>query len=52
MNFSRDKEAKLIELVSRNPELFDLSNKDYKNIVLRDQIWKKIAYVLDGKTGE
>lgn len=49
--FSRDQEMKLIELVSTHRCLYDASHADYKNITIKDNIWKKIATEMEGKSG-
>lgn len=50
--FTRDEEMKLIELVSRYKCLYDASHADYKNIVIKDNIWRKIASQIEIKTGK
>lgn len=52
MSFSKDDEANLCELISGYPSLYDSSHNDYKDIILKDNIWKEIAISLgSGKTG-
>jgi len=52
MSFTHDDDAKLCELVSSYPQLYDLSHKDFKDIILKDNIWKEIATSLGKKTGK
>jgi len=53
MSFSKDDDAKLCELVSNYPSLYDYSHKDFKDIKLKETIWKEIATSLgNNKTGK
>jgi len=52
MSFTYDDDAKLCELVTSYPQLYDLSHKDFKDIILKDNIWKEIATSLGKKTGK
>jgi hypothetical protein len=50
--FTRDEEMKLVELVSNSRCLYDSSQKDYRDGVVKDNAWKEIASHMDGKSGE
>lgn len=52
MIFSRDDDAKLCELVSHRRSLYDHSHEDFKDIHMKDNIWKEIAESFIGKTGK
>lgn len=52
MNFSRDDESKLCELISNHPALYDHSLTDFKDATLKDNIWKEIASSFIEKTGK
>lgn len=52
MNFSRDDEAKLCELVSNHPSLYDYSDSNFKDIHMKDNIWREVATAFNGKTGK
>lgn len=38
----------LIELVRNHPEIYDLTNPDYKDTARTDNIWLEIAEIVDG----
>ncbi|KAL4125939.1 hypothetical protein QTP88_010176 [Uroleucon formosanum] len=41
--FSPSEDEILLQEIQKNPILFDLSDANYKNIVLKDRIWKEIS---------
>ncbi|CAI6353330.1 unnamed protein product [Macrosiphum euphorbiae] len=41
-----EEDSKLIELVSNHPCLFDLENKFYRNILVKENVWQQISDVL------
>lgn len=49
--FSPSEDEILLQEIQANPILFDLSDANYKNIVMKDSIWKKISLKI-GKTGK
>lgn len=51
MNFTRDEDEKLCELVANHPPLYDYSNSNFKDLILKDNTWKEIANSFSGKTG-
>lgn len=50
LNFSAEEEERLIEIVRKNTELFDLSDQKYRDATHKDNIWLDIANIL-GKPG-
>jgi len=52
MNFSRDDESKLCELILNHPILYDYGHMDFKDTTIKDNIWKEIASSFIGKTGK
>lgn len=51
MSFTRDEEAKLIESISFYNTLYDPSDKNYKDIIIRENIWTDIAAGFSGRSG-
>jgi len=49
--FTSEENSKLIELVSNHACLYDLENKFYKNILVKENVWQQISDVLK-KTGK
>ncbi|KAL4083006.1 hypothetical protein QTP88_028336 [Uroleucon formosanum] len=47
--FSPSEDEILLQEIQANPILFDLSDANYKNIVMKDSIWKEISLKI-GKT--
>lgn len=45
--FTSEKDEELINLVKQNPSLYDCKLKSYKDIVIKNNIWKKIASTLN-----
>lgn len=41
--FSAEEDEMLIGEVSKYPQLFDHENKDFKNLEIRENIWKIIS---------
>jgi len=41
-----EEDSKLIELVNNHPCLFDLENKFYRNILVKENVWQQISDVL------
>lgn len=50
--FTREEEITLIEFVSMHKCLYDSTHKDYKDSVIKENVWKVIAFQMDGKTTE
>ena len=48
--FSASEDEILIQEVQKNSVLFNIGDKNYKNIILKDNIWKDISLKL-GKSG-
>lgn len=44
--FSPDDDELLVEEVRNNSVLYDLSHPKYKNIILKDELWKDISVKL------
>lgn len=42
LRFSKQQDELLIEKVKSNPILFDVSDKNHKNVQLREDIWRSI----------
>lgn len=51
LRFSREEDDSLIEVVSKNPCLYDVKHKYYHDHALRDNIWAHIAQEIN-KSGE
>lgn len=45
--FSKEQDEILIDSVSRHPALYDASQKSYKDNVVRDNIWREIAEIIN-----
>ena len=43
LQFSNEKQEKLIDLLKKNPPLYGVKNKSYKDIELEENIWRNIA---------
>lgn len=52
LQFTSEEEEQLIDLVKENPPLYMAKNKSYKDIELKENIWKKIAHALKKKSGK
>ncbi|KAK4879803.1 hypothetical protein RN001_007949 [Aquatica leii] len=53
MSFCKEDDLKLIELVEMQRELYDPTHKDYKDVMLRNNIWANIAlHLTNNKTGK
>jgi hypothetical protein len=49
--FSPSDDEILLQEVQANPILYDLANANYKNIIMKDNIWKEISLKI-GKSGK
>ncbi|XP_039300948.1 uncharacterized protein LOC120356152 [Nilaparvata lugens] len=52
MSFTRDEELQLVGIVQSYPCLYDQTHRNYKDVFLRDSLWREIALKFDGKTDE
>ncbi|KAL4092190.1 hypothetical protein QTP88_026732 [Uroleucon formosanum] len=41
--FSKVEDEALVECVAKNPPIYNPQNKDYKDLNIRDAIWKNIS---------
>lgn len=49
--FSPSDDEILLQEVQTNPILYDLADANYKNIIMKDSIWKEISLKI-GKSGK
>lgn len=49
--FSEDQDEILIEELQKYPAIYDYENENYKNFIIKENGWKKIAFAVkkDGK---
>lgn len=48
--FSDDEEEKLINIIAGHPVLYDTSNPNYRNNLVKDNVWKAIGKDLNKKS--
>lgn len=51
MKFSAGDDEQLVDIVAGHPILWNMAEKDFKNVLKKDLIWKEIAGMLT-TTGE
>lgn len=49
--FNKIEDEALIELVAKNAPIYNPQNKDYKDLNIRDAIWKEISETV-GRSGK
>lgn len=49
--FSPEEEERLVDLVREHPPLYKVKSRSYRDSIVKNNIWKKIAQEL-GKSGE
>lgn len=45
-SFNAEKDEKLIGMVQSYPVLYDLSDKNYKNNYIKENVWKEISIAI------